>query len=158
MYIVQRTQIEKLKPDFYVLQALIMVGEVLLWQHPQKRRSWEQPPKRRWGAEKSKILQKCVTLSFQIIARRFKVFASDLEKAVHYSIAHEVSSPFFCFSSQLDFCTCRLPSIAVLLERLCKHCRSDINCVFSFLISLLSRTMWQYLKSIFPGRWRWCCF
>ena len=47
------------------------------------------------GKKKSKTLQKCVTLSFQIIARRFKVFASDLEKAVHYSIAHEVSSPFF---------------------------------------------------------------
>ena len=28
---------------------------------------------------------------FQVIARRFKVFASDLEKAVHYSIAHEVT-------------------------------------------------------------------
>ena len=28
---------------------------------------------------------------FQVIARRFKVFASDLEKAVHYSIAHEVN-------------------------------------------------------------------
>jgi len=27
----------------------------------------------------------------EIIARRFKVFASDLEKAVHYSIAHEVA-------------------------------------------------------------------
>ena len=94
MYIVQRTQIEKLKPDFYVLQALIMVGEVLLWQRHQKRRSKEQPPKRRWSAEKSKTLQKCVTRSFQIIARRFKVFASDLEKAVHYSIAHEVRSLF----------------------------------------------------------------
>ena len=106
------------------------------------------------GKKKSKTLQKCVTLSFQIIARRFKVFASDLEKAVHYSIAHEVSSPFFCFSSQLDFCTYRLPSIAVLLERLFKHCRSDINCVFSLLISVLSRTMWQCLKSIFPEGWR----
>ena len=65
---------------------------------------------------------------------------------------------FFCFSSQLDFCTCRLPSIAVLLERPFKHCRSDINCVFSPFISLLSRTMWQCLKSIFPEGWRWCCF
>ena len=43
------------------------------------------------------IAKKCVTFSLQIIARRFKVFASDLEKAVHYSIAHEVRSPFFAF-------------------------------------------------------------
>ena len=85
-----------MKPDFYIHSSgLDNGGGGPALATPSKEEKQRTASKKEVsGKKKSKTLQKCVTLSFQIIARRFKVFASDLEKAVHYSIAHEVRSLF----------------------------------------------------------------
>ena len=65
---------------------------------PSKEEKLRTASKKEVRGRKEQDIEKSVTFSFQIIARRFKVFASDLEKAVHYSIAHEVRSLFLAFS------------------------------------------------------------
>ena len=99
---------------------------------------------------------------FQVIARRFKVFASDLEKAVHYSIAHEVTpdkivatlfTNLFPFSQLLggpaqQYHWKNTSSTSGLFAKL------DVGPEIIRMTFFFGRIMWLCLKSTSLGGWR----